>query len=107
MTAAAATSPSADPAPQSQTQGHSQTEAPAGSPDMLGMLKQMKAAQRKSGAPTYDQRIEALEKLEAILHAKKDAIADAVSKDFGNRSRHETLVAEIFIVLSNIKYVKT
>lgn len=80
------------------------TEASA-TPDLLGILKAMQAAQRKS-VPTYDQRIEALEKLEAVLLQKKDAIADAVSKDFGNRSRHETLVAEVFIVLNNIKYAK-
>jgi coniferyl-aldehyde dehydrogenase len=66
----------------------------------------MQAAQRKSGAPSYDERIERLEKLEAAVLRKKHLMADAISRDFGNRSKHESLIAEAFVVLSGIKHVK-
>ncbi|HTQ43303.1 MAG TPA: hypothetical protein VMI75_11145, partial [Polyangiaceae bacterium] len=71
---------------------------------LADVLRRMKEAQRKSGAPTYEERIASLEKLEHALLSRKNAIADAVSRDFGNRSRHESMVSEIFIVLGAIKH---
>jgi coniferyl-aldehyde dehydrogenase len=70
-------------------------------------LRRMKDAQRKSGAPTYEERIATLEKLERAVVKRKTAIAEAISRDFGNRSRHESMVAEVFIVLGAIKHTKT
>lgn len=78
----------------------------APSKDLNGVLKRMKDAGRRQGAPEYDARIESLERLERALLKRKDAIAQAVSRDFGQRSKHETLVAEIFLVLSAIRYAK-
>jgi coniferyl-aldehyde dehydrogenase len=75
-------------------------------PDPLAILRRMREAQRRSGPPTYDERIERLEKLERTVTMRKAAIADAISRDFGNRSRHETLLAEVFLVLSAIKHAK-
>ena len=31
-------------------------------------------------------------------------MTDAISQDYGNRSRHESLIAEIIVVLDNIHY---
>jgi acyl-CoA reductase-like NAD-dependent aldehyde dehydrogenase len=39
--------------------------------------------------------------------ARKDAIAEAISRDFGNPSRHESLMSEVFVVLGAIKHTKT
>ena len=66
----------------------------------------MKAAQRKSGAPDYDARIEHLDKLERVLLTRKNDIAKAVSMDFGNRSKHETYAAEIMTVVNEIKHAR-
>jgi coniferyl-aldehyde dehydrogenase len=74
--------------------------------DLRATLERMKAAARKSGAPSYEERIRSLEKLEQALVSRKNAIADAVSRDFGNRSRHETLVSEVFLVVSAIKHAR-
>jgi coniferyl-aldehyde dehydrogenase len=80
-------------------------EAPS---ESLGsILARMKERGRKNGAPTYEERIASLDRLERALHARKDAIAAAISRDFGNRSKHESLVAEVFIVLGCIKHTKT
>lgn len=73
---------------------------------MTATLTKMKDAQRAAGAPTYEQRIASLDKLEKMILANKNAFADAISKDFGNRSRHETMVGEVFIVQSEIQHAR-
>jgi acyl-CoA reductase-like NAD-dependent aldehyde dehydrogenase len=70
-------------------------------------LAKMKERGRKIGAPTYEERIASLEKLERAVITRKDSIAAAISRDFGNRSKHESMVAEVFIVLGIIKHTKT
>jgi coniferyl-aldehyde dehydrogenase len=69
-------------------------------------LERLKSAHRKNGAPTYAQRVERLEKLEEVLLARKDEIAAAISSDFGNRSKHESFVAELFVTIQHIRYCK-
>ncbi len=69
-------------------------------------LARMKDAQRRGGAPSYEDRLRSLERLERALVTRKGAIADAISRDFGNRSRHESMVSEIFLVLGAIKHVR-
>jgi coniferyl-aldehyde dehydrogenase len=80
---------------------------PSQASDSLGaVLAKMKEAGRRAGAPSYEDRIASLEKLERAVLVRKGAIADAISRDFGNRSQHETLVSEVFLVLSAIKHTK-
>jgi coniferyl-aldehyde dehydrogenase len=74
--------------------------------DLNGLLAKMRAAQRKSGAPDYDARVEHLDKLERTILARKHDIAKAVGMDFGVRSRHESLIAEVMVVVSSIKYAR-
>ncbi|HEY6458570.1 MAG TPA: coniferyl aldehyde dehydrogenase [Polyangiaceae bacterium] len=73
---------------------------------LAARLARMKEAQRKNGAPTYEERLETLDKLERALLRRKAGIADAISRDFGNRSKHETIVSEIFVVVGAIKHTK-
>jgi coniferyl-aldehyde dehydrogenase len=80
-------------------------EAPAESLD--GVLSRMKERGRKAGAPSYAERIATLEKLEHALVARKAAIAEAISRDFGHRSKHESLISEVFMVQGAIKHAKT
>jgi coniferyl-aldehyde dehydrogenase len=66
----------------------------------------MKEAQRRLGAPSHDERIESLERLERAVVGRKDAIAAAVSRDFGHRSTHETWAGEVLIVKGAIQLAK-
>jgi coniferyl-aldehyde dehydrogenase len=75
--------------------------------DVRATLARMKQAQRKRGAPSYEERIRALEKLERGLLGRKAALTAAISRDFGNRSSHETLIGEIFVVRSAIRHART
>jgi coniferyl-aldehyde dehydrogenase len=74
--------------------------------DLASVLARLRSAQRKSGPPTYEQRIASLDALERVVVAHQNDLAAAISRDFGNRSKHESLLAEIFAVVSSIRYVK-
>ncbi len=74
--------------------------------DASAILTRMKAAQRKAGAPSAAERIALLDRLESAVLQRKDVLAEAISRDFGNRSKHETIAAEIFIVQSEIRYAR-
>ena len=52
----------------------------------------------------YPVRIEILNKLENLIQNNAEQIADAISRDFGNRSRVETKFLEIWPVLSGIRF---
>lgn len=74
--------------------------------ELSGILDRMRAAARKSGPPDYDARIEHLDKLERAILAKKHELAKAVSMDYGNRSKHETLGGELLVILNEIKHTR-
>jgi len=80
--------------------------ASSSSTDMAALLDRMKKAQRGKKAPSYDERMHHLERLEKAILRRKNAIADAISKDFGNRSRVESLVAECFVTVQAIRYAR-
>jgi acyl-CoA reductase-like NAD-dependent aldehyde dehydrogenase len=89
------------------TTATSSSDAPHAEPaTLMGSLTRMKAAQRSKGAPTYEERVASLEKLERALVSRQSAIADAISRDFGNRSKHESLAGEVYIVLGAIKHAR-
>ena len=62
------------------------------------------AAQSFPGAAV---RLERLQRLKRLVQDNEDALADAISADFGNRSRHETVVAEVFFVLAAIAHARS
>jgi coniferyl-aldehyde dehydrogenase len=82
------------------------TPTPATPEGMRAVLEKMQKANRKAGAPDYDLRIKNLEKLEKAVLKHKDEITRAVSNDYGNRSKHETLIAEILTTLNSIKHAR-
>lgn len=54
--------------------------------------------------PTYESRVASLRTLEALISENIEAIAEAVSADFGNRSPIETKLLEGYGSLSGIRY---
>ena len=92
------------PAPQPAAPAAS---APASTPisQLAPMLERMKAAGLGRPAPTYGERVAHLRALETLLVEHKNEICDAISEDFGNRSKHETLLAEVFVSLEGVRYI--
>ena len=55
--------------------------------------------------PSLDERLADLRTLQRFIRENKDALCDAISADYGHRSRHETLLAEIFPAVDGIDHV--
>jgi len=64
--------------------------------DLSAQLSTLRAAQCAEGPPTRRDRARLLQRLLAELLDRREALCAAVDVDFGGRSRHETLLAEIF-----------
>ncbi|HEX7603728.1 MAG TPA: coniferyl aldehyde dehydrogenase [Polyangiaceae bacterium] len=77
-----------------------------GEEDLSAILTRLKSAQRKAGAPSYDERIARLEKLEKAILARREDFVKAIREDFGSRSKYETYIAEIFMSVAGIKHCR-
>jgi coniferyl-aldehyde dehydrogenase len=56
--------------------------------------------------PSLAARRDRIDRLLRLVASHEGAIVDAVSADFGHRSRHETGLADIFVVLSAIRHTR-
>ena len=54
--------------------------------------------------PTLDQRKADLRTLQRFVRDHRQALCDAISADYGHRSHHETLLAEVFPVIDGIDH---
>jgi len=77
-----------------------------GQTDIADMLQSAFQRQRQAylaePAPTLEQRRQDLDTLKRLLSENLDAIVEAINRDYGNRSRHETLFAEVIAVTDGI-----
>jgi coniferyl-aldehyde dehydrogenase len=74
--------------------------------DTAAMLRahfdKQRSAYLEDPIPDYQQRREDLLTLKRMINENRDAIIEAISSDYGNRSRHESLFAEIIAVTDGI-----
>ena len=70
---------------------------------MRAMFDAQRAAFLRAGAPSLQQRRADLKKLGDAISRNSDRLAAAISADFGNRSRHETELGEVFPAQSAIR----
>lgn len=55
--------------------------------------------------PTLQERVADLRTLQRFVREHQEALCDAISADYGHRSRHETLLAEVFPVVDGIDHI--
>lgn len=67
-------------------------------------LKLQRDAFLAAPSPSFDERKDDLLTLQRFVRDNRDALVDAISKDYGNRSRHETLFAEIYSVIDGVDH---
>ncbi|MFJ4371097.1 coniferyl aldehyde dehydrogenase [Pseudomonas japonica] len=79
------------------------TSIPAIDPALT--LDQQRRAFLNDGPPGIELRKANLIKLRATLLAHRSAVEEAISADFGNRSRHETDIMELLGVVQSIDYL--
>ena len=73
--------------------------------ELAAALAVQRAACRAHPIPTLAERKRDLQTLQRFIREHKDALCEAISADYGNRSRHETLLAEIFPAIDGIDHV--
>jgi coniferyl-aldehyde dehydrogenase len=69
-------------------------------------LSALRAAFRRDPLPSLGERRAWLDRLAEALVRNQDECAAAVAADFGHRSRHETLGAELMVCLRSVAYVR-
>ena len=67
-------------------------------------LARQREAYRAQPVPTLSQRKADLRTLMRFVSENTDAICDAISADYGHRSRHETLMAEVVPVIHDVRH---
>ena len=76
---------------------------------LLDTLNAALAAQRQAylahPVPSLDERKADLRTLQRFVRENEAALCQAISADYGHRSRHETLLAEIFPAVDGIDHV--
>ncbi len=80
--------------------------APARDAELDRIFSLQKKAFAGEPYPSHATRIARLDALIHAIESNEKRIIDAVNSDFTNRSRHETLVAEIIVTVSAAKAVK-
>jgi coniferyl-aldehyde dehydrogenase len=70
------------------------------------LLELQRAAHAKQRVPTARARTDRLYQLEDMIRKRAGSFADAISADFGNRSRFETDLLEIMVLISAIRYAR-
>lgn len=74
---------------------------------MADLLHRQRSAFLHDGPPGLALRKSRLARLRAAVLAHREALKDAVSADFGNRSRHETDIMELACVVQAIDYLSS
>lgn len=73
---------------------------------LLALLDEQRTAFNTEGEVAYETRIDRLNRCIALLVDHQKEICEAVNQDFGCRSRHVTLMTDIFTSVSTLKFAK-
>jgi coniferyl-aldehyde dehydrogenase len=73
---------------------------------MRQAFDRMRAASRRDTTPSHATRADRLRRLAQMTKRHAQDIIDAISADFGNRSPHETLIADLLAVDESIKHAR-
>ncbi len=92
---------SLDPTPPRPVEAPEPTAA-----DLRAIFDPMHRASRRGKARTYDERMGDLQRLADVMLRRQEDIIRAIAEDFGHRSRHETLIAELFVTLQSIQHTR-
>jgi coniferyl-aldehyde dehydrogenase len=76
----------------------------AGIQDLPRLFEAQRRAFAADPMPPEGVRRDRLKRLLALVEARESAFCDAISADFGHRSRHESGLAEIFVVVASARH---
>jgi coniferyl-aldehyde dehydrogenase len=75
-------------------------------PLLQAALELQRRASARDPVPSGDERRAHLATLRRFILENREALIDAVNRDYGSRSRHETLFAELVPVLDGIRHAR-
>ncbi|MDO5652813.1 MAG: coniferyl aldehyde dehydrogenase [Brachymonas sp.] len=75
-------------------------------PHLQSLLQEQRDAHQTDPMPSLDVRRDRLDRLYRLLEQNTDSFIRAISEDFGNRSAHETRLAEIMVMLAEIRHTQ-
>jgi coniferyl-aldehyde dehydrogenase len=75
--------------------------------DLQTLFSAQQQAFAAQSFPDAAVRLERLQRMKRLVEDNEAPMADAISADFGNRSRQETAVAEVFFVLAAIAHTRS
>ncbi len=82
------------------------SEVETGRDELLRLMDLQRRAFGSQPMPSYEVRVDRLNRLRVALLANREKLIAAINDDFGGRSRLETEFAEIMMPLENIRYLK-
>lgn len=71
---------------------------------LRSILSKQKLAYKLSPAPSREYRVEQLIALKEALLSHQDTLITALNEDYGQRAKHDSLIADIFPCVMNINY---
>ena len=74
--------------------------------ELMSLVRVQRDHALQAGAPDAGAREGRITRLIDLVADNADALADAISSDFGNRSQHETLIADIAGTLTELKHAR-
>jgi coniferyl-aldehyde dehydrogenase len=80
--------------------------SPTDAPDLEAVFHRLKDGAKRRGSPSSEERVAWLDKLEDALLGRREAVARAISADFGSRAKQESLAVEVFAVKNAIRYAR-
>jgi len=89
--------------------GHAPQEALQEAPGVAALdrlFAAQRAAYRAAPFPSFDERAANLDRIIRVAEANEQRFIKAISADFGNRSAHETVIAEIIVTVSGARLAK-
>jgi acyl-CoA reductase-like NAD-dependent aldehyde dehydrogenase len=82
-------------------------KTPSNEAQLRTTFDRLRAGYRRDAYPSFETRVRWLDALSELTKKHADEIAQAVSSDFGHRSVHDTMLAEVFTTTQLIKYIKS
>ncbi len=73
---------------------------------MRDLLDQQRASFARDGFVSAEVRIGRLDRALSLIHDHQTDLVASLESDFGNRSRHQTLMSDVYATMESLKYAK-
>ena len=60
----------------------------------------------KEGAPSYELRVDRLDRMKALIMDNRYKFVDALNEDFGVRSKNQSMATDVYTIVPGIEYAK-